>query len=156
MVLFDAKEQRPPSKVLRYFYTVLGTVVTIAVFVAVFPGYLWYPFIYYREKNTARHFLNEVVAGDMKQAYQIWQPTSSYTYPRFMEDWGPEGYYGPVKSFRMERPEHIKNGSSANIIVDVSPYQPFPADDDMVKQNHTKQVQLWVEFKDQSISFPPF
>jgi hypothetical protein len=40
-------------------------------------------------------------------------------------------------------------------VVAVSPYQPFPADDDVTKQNKTKEVKIWVEFKDQSMSYPP-
>ena len=66
------------------------------------------------------------------------------------------GYYGPVKSYRMDRPEHIKGGSAADIVVEVSSEQPFPSDNDVAKQNKIKQVHLWVDFKDQSITFPPF
>ena len=42
------------------------------------------------------------------------------------------------------------------IKLELSPYQPFPADNDMAKQSKTKEVVLWVELKDESISFPPF
>ena len=63
----------------------------------------------------------------------------------------------------MERPEHIKGGAiadkgaqAADVIVDVSPDQPFPADDDVAKQHRVKQVHLWVEFDNQAISFPPY
>jgi hypothetical protein len=124
-MLFEAVEQKPPSKVRRYFYTSIGVIVTIAVFVAMFPGYLWYPFIYSREEKTVEKFLAQVIAGNSQQAYQIWKPDESYTYARFNEDWGPYGYYGPVKSYRMDRPEHIKGGSSADIVVEVSPDQPL-------------------------------
>jgi hypothetical protein len=163
MALFDTIEQKPPSKVRRYFYTAVGVIVTIVVFVAAFPSYLWYPFVYYREERTVRQFLAQVIAGNSQQAYQIWKPSESYTFARFNEDWGPYGYYGPVKSYRMERPEHIKGGAiadkgaqAADVIVDVSPDQPFPADDDVAKQHRVKQVHLWVEFDDQAISFPPY
>ena len=162
MALFDTVEQKPPSKVRRYFYTAVGVIVTIAVFVAAFPAYLWYPFVYYKEERTVRQFLTQVIAGNTQQAYQIWKPSDSYTYARFNEDWGPYGYYGPVRSYRMERPEHIKAGALgksdavADVIVDVSPDSPFPADDDIAKQHKVKQVHLWVEFDNQAISFPPF
>jgi hypothetical protein len=156
MAIFDTVQQPPPSKVRRHIYTGMGVIVTIAVFVAAFPGYLWYPFVYYREEKTVERFLNQVIAGNTEQAYQIWKPSESYTLPRFNEDWGPLGYYGPVKSYRMDRPEHIKGGSAADIIVDVSTENPFPSDNDVAKQNKIKQVHLWVDFKDQSITFPPF
>ena len=156
MTLFDSTEERPPSKIRRYLLTAIGVIVTMAVFVAAFPGYLWYPFVYYAEKNTVRDFMNGVVAGNMQRSYEIWKPSASYSFKDFLDDWGPEGYYGPVRSYRIGRPEHIKNGSAADIAVAVSPYQSFPADDDAVRQSKTKTVDLWVDFKDQSISFPPF
>jgi hypothetical protein len=155
VTLFDAAEQRPPSKIRRYIFTAVGVIVTIGVFVLVFPDYLWYPFVYYKEVNTVRHFVIDITKGDMQQAYQIWKPSPSYSFNDFMEDWGPAGYYGPVRSYRLGRPAHIKNGSGAEILLDVSPYQPFPNSNNPIQMNKTKEVRLWVEFKDQSIGFPP-
>jgi len=40
-----------------------------------------------------------LVAGNAKQAYDLWKPSESYKIGDFMADWGPEGYYGPVKSY---------------------------------------------------------
>ena len=100
--------------------------------------------------------MNAVIAGNLEQAYQIWKPSQSYSFNDFVEDWGANGYYGPVKSFHIEnRPEHRPGGSGVAIKIELSPYQPFPADDDQVKRSKTKEVTLWVEFKDQSITFPP-
>jgi hypothetical protein len=154
VTLFDAAEQRPPSKIRRYIFTAVGVLVTLGVFVLVFPDYLWYPFVYYKEVSTVRHFVIDLTQGDMQQAYQIWKPSPSYSFNDFIEDWGPGGYYGPVKSYRLGRPAHIKNGSGAEILLDVSPYQPFPSNNP-IQLNKTKTVRLWVEFKDQSIGFPP-
>jgi hypothetical protein len=155
VTLFDAAEYRQPSKARRWALTGVGVVITITVFVLVFPDYLWYPFVYYKEVNTVRHFVIDLTKGDMQHAYEIWKPTPSYTFTDFMDDWGPGGYYGPVKSYRLGRPAHIKNGSGAEILLDVNPYQPFPDRTDQLKLNKTKEVRLWVEFKDQSIGFPP-
>lgn len=155
MTLFDAPPERPRSKLRRYTIIVLAVILALAGFVAAFPGYLWYPFVYYREIRTATHFLDTVVAGHMQQAYQLWKPAPSYSFKDFLDDWGPYGYYGPVKSYRLGRPEHIKKSSAAAIIVEVSPYQPFPADDP-VKLNRCKTVTIWVDFQDQSLSFPPY
>ena len=155
MTLFDAPPERPPSKLRRYTIIVLAVILALTGFVAAFPGYLWYPFVYYREIRTATHFLNTVVAGNLQQAYQLWKPAPSYSFRDFLDDWGPYGYYGPVKSYRLGRPEHIKKGSAAAIVVEVSPYQPFPADDP-VKLNRCKTVTIWVDFQDQSLSFPPY
>ena len=77
----------------------------------------------------------------------------------FLDDWGPDGYYGPVKSFHIENAEEEKRGtekaSGVNITVEVSPYAPFPPDNDVAKQTKTKEVRLRVEYKDQSVGFAP-
>ena len=62
----------------------------------------WYIFRFYPEKRAVTKFLDAAVAGDLVQAYQIWKPQPSYTYENFLEDWGPNGFYGPVKSYRIE------------------------------------------------------
>ena len=84
MALFDTLQPPPPpSKIRRHFYTAMGVIVTIAVFVAAFPGYLWYPFVYYtRRKNGRKISSTQVIAGNTEQAYQIWKPSESYTLPR--------------------------------------------------------------------------
>jgi hypothetical protein len=149
VVLFDStQEELRHSKLWRY-------VITMVVFIALVVGTSWYLLRFYKEKDTIRYFLNTVAAGNMQQAYQIWKPSESYSFKDFLDDWGPDGYYGPVKSYRVERAAHRKNGSGVDIIVDVSPYKPFPSDDDAAKQSKTKEIDLWVQFTDHSISFPP-
>jgi hypothetical protein len=155
VALFESPIDHPPSKLRRYLIRIAAVLVTIAVFVAVFPAYLWYPFVYHREVATAHRFMNAVSHGDLQKAYQIWQPSQSYSFKDFNEDWAAGGYYGPVKSYKIGRPEHVKAGSATDIEIEVSPYAPFPDGDD-IKMNSTKTVHLWVNFKDQSISFPPY
>jgi hypothetical protein len=85
----------------------------LATFLA---GSVWWLLRYHTEKVTIRHFMNAVIAGNLKQAYQIWKPSQSYSFNDFVEDWGPSGYYGPVKSFRiLKRPEHRPGGSGVFI-----------------------------------------
>ena len=149
MAIFDSVEQHPPSKKRRYIVTGIALAILLA-------GSVWWLLRFHTEKGTIRHFMNAVIAGNLQQAYQIWKPSPSYSFNDFVEDWGPNGYYGPVKSFHIEnRPEHRAGGSGVAIKIELSPYQPFPADDDQVKRAKTKEVTLWVEFKDQSITFPP-
>lgn len=149
MGLLDATEEKPPSKLKRYLITLL-------VFILFAGAGIWYLLRYHAEKTATYHFLNAVVSGNMQQAYSMWSPSPSYTLKDFLADWGPDGYYGPVKSFNVKDTYRPPNGSSGVVvIVEVSPYQPFPEKDDVVKQNKTKEVRLWVEFKDRSIQFPP-
>ncbi len=149
MVLFDSPQEiHPPSKFRRY-------TITTVVFLALLTLAGWYLLRFYHEKDTVRHFLSTVAAGNMEEAYKIWKPSASYSFKDFLDDWGPDGYYGPVKSFRVERATKRKDASGVDVIVEISPYKPFPDSGDAEKQSKTKEVDLWVEFKDQSISFPP-
>lgn len=149
MGLLDSTEEHPHSRLRRYL-------ITTVVFILLVAGGLWYMLRYHQEKATVRHFLDTVVAGNMERAYQLWKPQPAYSFKDFLEDWGPNGYYGPVKSYHFEDAERPKGGSSGVIVVfEVSPYQPFPDNNDSVKQNKTKEVRVWVEFKDQSMSYPP-
>lgn len=133
---------------------VIAVVVTYGVFAAILPKLLWYPIYYHAEWSTIHRFLNAVAEGNPQHAYQIWKPVPSYTYDRFLEDWGPEGYYGPVKSYNVKDTDHPSGCSCVDIAVQVSPYDPFPEKDDFVKQAKTKEFKLRVEYKDQSIGFP--
>lgn len=149
MVLFDPIEEHPHSKARRRI--IIGFCVVILG-----AGVLWWLLRFHTERVTIRAFMNAVVTGNMQQAYKIWKPEQSYSFKDFLDDWGPNGFYGPVRSFRVKDSERPKEGSAIAVKVEISPYQPFPDDDDALKQSKTKQVILWVELKDQSISFPPY
>ena len=149
MVLFDPIEEHPHSKSRRRIIVAIVLVIFAA-------GGLWWLLRYHKERVTILHFMNAVIAGNMQQAYEIWKPSQSYSLKDFNDDWGPNGYYGPIKSFRVAKTEHLYGGSGVEIKVRLSPYQPFPDDDDVAKQGKTKEVTLWVQFNDESISFPPF
>jgi len=148
VTLFEKVEQKPPSKVRRYLITAL-------VLIALLAGTLWWMLRFHAEKVTILHFMNAVIAGNLKQGYQIWKPSQSYSFSDFTQDWGPSGYYGPIKSFHLEKAEHRPGWSGVAIKLELSPYQPFPDQNDVVKQSKTKEVTLWVETKDESIGYPP-
>jgi hypothetical protein len=40
-------------------------------------------------------------------------------------------------------------------VVEISAYDPFPKPEETVKSAQNREVQLWVERSDQSLSFPP-
>ena len=151
MGIFDSTEEHPPAKLRRYIITVIAFAVAVFLF-------LWYPMglRFHKERSTVRHFMDALVAGNMDEAYRIWKPSPTYAMKDFLEDWGPNGYYGPIKSYKIESTEGVKNGSSVAIVVAVSPYQPFPGENEEAKQNKTQKITLWVDPKDESISFPPY
>ncbi|MGB9070858.1 MAG: hypothetical protein WCC21_20010 [Candidatus Acidiferrales bacterium] len=149
MGLLDAAEEHPHSKWRRYLIMVLALVV-------IGGGTIWWLLRYHSEKVAVYHFLNAVVAGDMQKGYGMWSPSESYSLKDFEGDWGPDGYYGPVKSFNVKGTYRPPDGSSGVVvIVDLSPYSPFPEKDDALKQSRSKEVRLWVQFSNHSVQFPP-
>lgn len=133
-------------------WRVLGVVVLVAAVAVV----LYFTFRYYPEKRAVDRFFVALTAGDTARAYQIWQPGPTYKMEDFLSDWGPNGFYGPVKSFRIVSARSPKHGGSGVIItVDVSPFTSLPAEGDIEKSRRTRRVQLWVETSNKSISFPP-
>ena len=119
---------------------------------------LWLAFRFYPEKQAAEKFFDALVAGDTARAYQLWKPGSSYKMADFLADWGPNGYYGPVKSYHIKSvgyPHGGKNPSGVLVTVEISPFSPFPPPEDVEKSRKTKVVTIWVETRDKSFSFPP-
>jgi len=148
-LLFDVPQQEQrASKIRRY-------VIMVVVFIALIAGATWYLLRYYQEKDTVRHFLNEVAAGNMQEAYKVWKPSPSYSFNDFLQDWGPNGYYGPVRSYHIERTTRRSDSNGVDVIVEVSSDKTFPSSGDAAGQNEVKEVDLGVRLSDQSISFPP-
>lgn len=132
----------------------LAFTLAASVIIAIIAVWFWLRF--YPEKKAAENFMNAVVAGDMTQAYQLWQPGPSYKMQDFVADWGPAGYYGPVKSYEIMKARSPHGTStSVEIRVAISPFAPMPGANDPEKSQKTKVVSIWVDTKDKSLSFPP-
>lgn len=139
-------DTRAKSRPLIWVVVALVSVVALSL--------LW-SFRYYPEKKAAGRFFEAVAAGDMNRAYQIWKPGPNYAMPDFLADWGPNGYYGPVKSFEIGEASAPRGGSGVIVSVKVSPYVPFPSAGDAEKNRRTRTVRIWVETRDKSLTFPP-
>ncbi len=128
---------------------------TIAALVLVAIVVLWFTFRYYPEKKAAEHFFDALVAGDTARAYELWKPSPSYAMKDFLADWGPEGYYGPVKSYKILRASSPIGANAIAVRVAISPFSPMPDASDIEKSRKTKVVSVWVLISDKSFSFPP-
>ena len=138
----------PQARTRRLAWLGLAGTVALAIFV-------WLTFRFYPEKKATERFLDAVVAGDMNHAYELWKPGHSYTMQDFLADWGPRGYYGPVKSYHIMNTSSPRGASGVIVRVQVSPFSPVPAAEDLEKSRLTKVVSVWVESRDKSFSFPP-
>src|SRR5207244_11782372 len=88
-------------------------------------------------------------------AYRLWKPGPSYTKRDFLADWGPEGYYGPVKSYEILKATSQHGANAVDIQAAVSPFSPMPDASDQENSRKTKVVSVWVIMSDKSLSFPP-
>ncbi len=147
MTLLDPPAEKPEKSRAMAF--------TIAALVLVAIVVLWFTFRYYPEKKAAEHFFDALVAGDTARAYQLWKPSPSYAMKDFLADWGPEGYYGPVKSYKILRASSPIGANAVAVRVAISPFSPMPDASEIEKSRKTKVVSVWVLISDKSFSFPP-
>src|SRR6266849_6446813 len=146
MTLLDPPAEKPEKSRAMAF--------TIAALVLVAIVVLWFTFRYYPEKKAAEHFFDALVAGDTARAYQLWKPSPSYAMKDFLADWGPDGYYGPVKSYKILRATAPSGSNAVAITVEASPFSPMPDTSDTERSRKTKVVEIWVLTADKSLSFP--
>ena len=117
---------------------------------------LYLTFRFYPEQRAAQRFFDALVAGDTSGAYKLWKAGPSYHLQDFLADWGANGYYGPVKSYKMLKITAPKDSSnSVAVEVAISPFSPMPDASDAEKSRRTRVVTVWMNTEDKSFSFPP-
>jgi hypothetical protein len=147
MTLFDPPAEKSNKSRAMAFTTVALALVVIAA--------LYFKFRYYPEERAAEHFFDALVAGDADTAYRLWKPGPSYAMKDFMADWGPQGYYGPVKSYKTLSAKAPPKANVIDVRVATSPFSPLPDAGDAEKSRKTRIVSIWVRTSDKSLSFPP-
>ena len=147
MTLLDPPPVTPHKSRAIPFTIAAVAVAAIVLFYLVFR--------YYPEKRATEHFFNALVAGNTDRAYELWKAGPSYTKKDFLADWGPEGYYGPVKSYEILKASSPHGANAVDVSVAVSPFSPMPDASDPDKSRKTKVVSVWVIVSDKSLSFPP-
>jgi hypothetical protein len=147
MSLLEPPVEKPQKSRVMAF-TVAALAFTLAIV-------LWFTFRYYPEKKAAANFFDALVVGDTNKAYELWKPSATYRLSDFAADWGPGGYYGPVKSYKIMGAKAPKKSDSIEVDVAISPFSPMPDASDGEKSRKTRLVPLWILPSDKSISFPP-
>jgi hypothetical protein len=147
MTLLDPPDEKP-QKPRAMAITIVALALTAAVV-------LWFTFRYYPEKKAASQFFDALAAGDTDKAYGLWKPSSNYQMKDFLADWGPSGYYGPVKSYKIMGAKVPRNSeTSIEVNVAISPFSPLPDASDAEQSRKTKVVPIWVSKSDKAMSFP--
>jgi hypothetical protein len=146
--ILDATQERPTSK--TKWRVIGGIALAVATFLVV-----WFPLglRFHKERGTVERFMNELTAGNVQAAYRTWKPSPSYSFEDFLQDWGPRNGAAPIRSYRIKSEHGVNNAPTAEIVVEVSPNRSFPSKID--ENSPTRDITLWVDPKDQSISFPP-
>jgi hypothetical protein len=137
-----------PHKSRAMGFTIVALVVALVVI-------FYFAFRYYPEERAVKHFFDALVADDTATAYQLWKPGASYEMKDFLADWGPEGYYGPVKSYKILKSSAPRVSNMIAVRVAFSPFSPMPDASDAEKSRKTRVLSIWVLTKDKSFSFPP-
>jgi hypothetical protein len=134
----------------RHLKFVAGALVLLAAVL------LYLTFRFYPEQRAAQRFFDALAAGDTNTAYQLWKAAPSYRSQDFLADWGPYGYYGPVKSYKIIKIS-TPSGSSNSVAIEVavSPFSPMPDTADAEKSRRTRIVTVWMNTENKSFSFPP-
>src|SRR5207245_5203742 len=101
-------------------------------------------------------FFDALIAGDTAKAYQLWKPGPTYSMKDFLADWGPQGYFGPVKSYSILHAKAPKGSNAIAVSVEVSPFTPMPDTSDTEKSRRTKSSRFgfWLLTNRSASPFP--
>ena len=133
-MLFDSEVPKPKTGIRKYW-----PLLAIVVIVGGITGYLLLHIL--PEKHAVDHFLTELKDGNYKEAYKLWQPAPDYSYNDFLRDWGPQGDYGKIRSFRIDSVE--SKGSELVIVI-------------VTINNRTPALPLVVDRKTKGLAYSPF
>ena len=126
MTLLDATPPKPPRKIGRY--------ILLALVIIVVGGAAYIVLRNYPEERAISRFLTALEQANYQQAYQLWQPSSTYSYADFVHDWGERGDYGKIRSFKILGSQS-KGKESVIVTVTVNDEEP---PQDLVVDRHTK------------------
>ena len=99
MTLLDAKPPKPVTGIRKHVST--STLILFVVLIAVIGGLLGFRFWNFRQERAVSRFLDTVEQGNYQEAYRLWQPSQSYTFDRFIHDWGEHGDYGKIHEYEI-------------------------------------------------------
>jgi hypothetical protein len=93
MTLLDAAPPKPQRPIGRYILAAAAAILILSAGYALFRNY--------PEEHAISRFLKTLEQGNYQEAYRLWQPSETYTFDDFVHDWGPNGDYGKIHSFKV-------------------------------------------------------
>src|ERR1035438_7420054 len=135
----------------------------IAIIVIVLVGaILGWNFRHYPQEHAVDTFFAALQQQDYETAYGIWnhdpewkqhpQQYPKYTFQNFMQDWGPGGEWGLIKSYHVDGSAVPTGGNgtkfdvaSSGVVVVVT-----------VNERVAQKAHIWVEKSDKTLGFSPY
>ena len=93
MTLLDATPPKQPRKIGRY--------VLLAMVIIIVGGTAYILLRNFPEERAVSRYLTTLEQGNYQEAYRLWQPSASYSYQDFIHDWGEQGDYGKIRTFKI-------------------------------------------------------
>lgn len=146
--LLNPRPEGRRSKYVKYGIVVLLLALLLS-------ATFYFVFRFHSQESTVETFMQDVIHGRYHAAYHMWKAGASYQYKDFLQDWGPSGYYGPVRSYAIVGVHEPSDASGVIVVVEVSPFHPFPSGNQFEKASKTKEVRIWVQFSNNTLSYAP-
>ncbi|HLI63339.1 MAG TPA: hypothetical protein VKV05_08050 [Terriglobales bacterium] len=122
---------------------------------------VWWQLRFWPEEHVVDRFFDALQQQNYEQAYAIWmndpdwkqhpQRYSRYTYHDFLQDWGPSGEWGIIKSHAIDGaavPQGYSGtpfATASGVVVVVT-----------VNQRIADKAHIWVQKSDKTLSFSPY
>jgi hypothetical protein len=129
----NAAPPKPPRNIGVYI------LVALAFFVIGTVGYVG--FRNFPEERAISRFLNTLEQGNYREAYQLWQPSDTYSYGDFLHNWGESGDYGKIHSFKILG-SRSRGENTVIVVVTINDEEPA--------------LELVVDRKTKGLAFSPF
>ena len=114
MTLLDA----PPPKQRK-----IGRYILLGLVILIVGGAAYILLRNYPEERAVSRFLATVQQGNFQEAYHLWQPSPSYSYQDFLHDWGEQGDYGKIRTYKVLGSQS-KGSRTVVVTVSVNNVQP--------------------------------
>ena len=146
--IFNAP-QYDPARERRRRNATITIILTLALVAALAWMLRFWPY-----EHVVDRFFTALENKNYETAYGIWiadaqwkqHPDKYKNYPfgEFYADWGPSGEWGEIKSYKIEGAGAPRGGSSG-VVVEVT-----------VNQRVDPKARIWVEKRDNSLTFSPY
>jgi hypothetical protein len=156
MTLFETKPYDPVAARKKR-----NRIIAIVAIVLVCAILAW-NFRHYPEEHHVDKFFAALQQQDYEKAYGIWnndpdwkqhpQKYANYAFGSFMQDWGPGGEWGLIKSYHVDGSAVPKGGNGTNFDVDSSGIVVVVTVNERVAQ----KAHIWVEKSDKTLGFSPY